>query len=62
MRMSQRLRLEPDGTTWLIGRGGPAEFARHFAARENARLLRFALVHLSLALALLVALGLRPFA
>jgi hypothetical protein len=62
MRATHKRRVVPERGRYLIGRGSVTDFARHLSARENAHLLRFALLHLSLALTLLGFLALRPFA
>jgi len=62
MRATHKKRLVPAQGRYFIGRGTAADFARDLAARENAALLRFALLHLSFALTVLGFLALRPFA
>jgi len=62
MRATHRRALGPDRALHFIGRGGPTDFERHLSAFENARLIRFAFCQLAIALGVLLALGLRPFA
>jgi hypothetical protein len=60
-RASHRERIVPHGETYVIGRGDGAEFVRRWSARANGPLLGFSLAYLTLALAVLGFLGLRPF-
>jgi hypothetical protein len=62
MRATHRKALGPDGKLYFIGRGGPSDFERDLARFESFRLTVFALAQLGLSLAVLMALGLRPFA
>jgi hypothetical protein len=60
-RASHRERIVPADGRYLIGRGDGTDFAHQWSARANARLLGFALAHLTLAMTVLGFLGLRPF-
>jgi hypothetical protein len=60
-RASQRERIVPQNGRYLIGRGDRDDFVYQLTARANARLLAFALAHLTLAMGILGFLGLRPF-
>lgn len=62
MRATHRRTLGSDGTLHFIGRGTQADFEHHLSGHENNRLIRFALIQLTVALMVLVALGLKPFA